>query len=253
MNITNFVNNFVSLGTNLVIICAVLTALYNAFSRRLQSKINSYRLQILALALLAVLKAFQVNGWFLGVASLLMVQFFFIERLVAGATNIEPRRPGQSLISFLRERLDIVRARSVWLESSPENRPGANILRTNPLTPLIISSVLVIVAYFVASQIAPRVENFNGLVASLALLLVGLFIMIYAYDTLAQMMGLLVMENGLFLAAVIVINDPNLLLAFLVSMFAWYILTLIILVLFLPRLRQSSRSIYIEDQKVLKE
>ncbi len=77
--------------------------------------------------------------------------------------------------------------------------------------------------------------------------------MINSYDTLAQMMGLLVMENGLFLAAVIVINDSNLLLAFLVSMFAWYLLTLIILVMFLPRLRQSSHSIYIEDQKTLKE
>ena len=37
--------------TNIVVICAVLTALYNAFTRNLQNKINSYRLQILALTL----------------------------------------------------------------------------------------------------------------------------------------------------------------------------------------------------------
>src|SRR6266480_5840897 len=128
------INQLVNIGTNIVVICAVVTALYNAFSRRLQSKINSYRLQILALALLAVLKAFQVNGWFLGVAGLLMVQFFFIERLVAGATNIEPRQPGQSFPSFLYERLDTAKARSVWLQNSPENRAGAKILRVNPLT-----------------------------------------------------------------------------------------------------------------------
>lgn len=254
MSITNIANNLVSIGTNIVVICAIATALYNASTRRLQGKINGYRLQILALALLAVIKAIQqADLWFLGVALILIIQFIIIERLVAGVTNVEPRQPGQSFRSFLHERLDILKARSIWLENSPENRPNANIVRTNPLTPLSVSGVLVIAAYFVASQVVPRVENFNGLVASLALLLVGLFIMINSYDTLAQMMGLLVMENGLFLAAVIVINDSNLLLAFLVSMFAWYLLTLIILVMFLPRLRQSSHSIYIEDQKTLKE
>jgi len=106
-----------------------------------------YRLQILALAFLAVIKAIQqADLWFLGVALILIIQFIIIEPLVAGVTNVEPRRPGQSFRSFLRERLDIVKARSIWLESSPENRPNANIVRANPLTPLTISGVLVIVA-----------------------------------------------------------------------------------------------------------
>ncbi len=252
MSFTDFVN----IGTNIVVICAVLTALYNAFIRSLQSKINSYRLQIVALAILAILKANDTTPAFYGVAIILLVQFSIITRLMAGVTNIEQRQPGQSLLSFLHQRSDIVKARSIWLQFNPEDDPGTNIVRTSPLTSLLFSTALVIVAYFVASQVAPLQltgKNFGGLVASLALLLVGLFIMINAYDTLAQTMGLLVMENGLFLAAVIVITDPILVLAFLFSMFAWYTLTLIILVTFLPRLRQYSGSIYVKDQKVLKE
>lgn len=241
--------------TNIVVICAVLTALYNAFSRNLQNKINSYRLQILALTLLAVVKAISTSPWFVLISLLLLTQFIVIAPLVAYVTNIEQQQPGQSYLAFLRKRLDMVRARSSWLEYNPENHPNATIVRSSPLTSLIISSVLVIIAYIVASQVAPQFaeEKFNGLVASLALLLVGLFIMISAYDILSLMMGLLVMENGLFLAVVIVIINPVLLAAFILSMFAWYTLTLIILIIFLPRLRHFSGSIYIEDQKVLKE
>jgi hydrogenase-4 membrane subunit HyfE len=241
--------------TNIVVICAVLTALYNAFTRKLQSKISSYRLQILALTLLAVVKAINTSPWFLLIALILLIQFFVITPLVAYVTNSEQRQPGQSILSFLGVRFDIVKARSSWLEYNPENNPKVTIVRTSPLTSLIISSVLVIIAYIVANQVAPQftVAKFNGLVASLALLLVGLFIMINAYDTLSQMMGLLVMENGLFLAVVIVVTDPGLLPAFILSMFAWYTLTLIILVTFLPRLRQYSGSIYVGDQRELKE
>ena len=241
--------------TNIVVICAVLTALYNAFTRNLQNKINSYRLQILALTLLAVVKAISTSPWFVLISLILLAQFFFIAPLVAYVTNIEQRQPGQSYLSFLRKRSDIVKARSAWLEYNPENNPKATIVRSSPLTTLIISTVLDIIAYIVARQVAPQFaeEKFNGLVASLALLLVGLFIMISAYDILSLMMGLLVMENGLFLAVVIVIINPVLLSAFILSMFAWYTLTLIILIIFLPRLRLFSRSIYIEDQKALKE
>ena len=249
------INELVAIVTNIVVICAVLTALYNAFTRNLQNKINSYRIQILALTLLATVKVFSTSPWFILISLLLLVQFLVIARLVAYVTNIEQRQPGQLILSYIIMRSDITKARSSWLEYNPEHNPKVTIVRSSPLTSLIISSVLVIIAYFVANQVAPQFiqEKFNGLVASLALLLVGLFIMISAYDILSMMMGLLVMENGLFLAVVIVIIDPFLLSSSILSMFAWYILTLIILIIFLPRLRLFSKSIYIEDQKVLKE
>ncbi len=189
---------------------------------------------------------------------ILFVQFLIIARVLAYITNIEQRKPGQSRWAVFRKRLDIERARPVWLQNIPAQRATTNIVRENSLASLIIGGALAIFAYVVAYQVAPqlgvRVEFVNGLGASLALLLVGLLIMIIAYDALAQTTGLLVMENGLFLAAVIIFTTNSLLvLAFLVGMSAWYTLTLVILVNFLPRLRQFSGSIYLEDQKVLKE
>ena len=258
MNIT--IHDFVNGGTDALVIGAVLMALYNAFTRKLQSKINSYRLQTLALALVALLKAnITTNLWFYGVASILFIQILVIARFLAYVTNVEERKPGQSWISTKWERTDIKKARSIWLEYNLEY--DSNTFRANPLTSLIISSGLIAFAYFVAYQVAPHqvVPQFGGgnlvygLGASLALLLVGLFIMINAHDILSQIMGLLVMENGLFLAAVIFINDPALVFVFLVTMFAWYTLTWVILLSFLPRLRQFSRSIYVKDQRVLKE
>src|SRR5437763_12588778 len=200
MNITTFVN----IGTDALVILAVLTSLYNVFTRSLQSKINSYRFQTFALALLAVLKAINNQPLFLLIASILFIQFLIIGRVLAYITNIEQRKAGQSRWAVFRKRLDIEKARSVWLQDNPAHHSTTNIVRANPLASLIIGSALVIFAYVVAYHVAPQLGvgvNFvNGLAASLALLLVGLLIMIIAYDTLAQTTGLLVMENGLFLA-----------------------------------------------------
>jgi hydrogenase-4 membrane subunit HyfE len=234
-----------------------LTALYNAFTRNLQNKINSYRLQILALTLLTIVKAIYASPWYFLISLLLVFQFFVITLLVTYVTNNEKRQWEQSIIPYFVMRLDIEKARSSWLKYNPEHNPRVTIGRSSPLVSLLISSVLVIIAYIVSNQVVPQsplIENFYGLVASLALLLIGLFIMIGAYDILSLMMGLLVMENGLFLAVVIVITPlPSVLPAFILSMFAWYTLTLMILVIFLPRLQHFSGSNYVEDQKSLKE
>src|ERR1700730_7515440 len=97
MNITAaaLANTISNIGTDAVVILAVLTALYNVFTPRLQSKINSYRFQTLALALLAVLKTLN-TPLFLLVALILFVQFLIIARILAYVTNIEQREPGQS-------------------------------------------------------------------------------------------------------------------------------------------------------------
>ncbi len=259
----------ITLYDTALIILALLTAVYSAFINRLRSKISSYRLQTFALAILVLLKAGPANSWFYGIASILVVQTIVISRLLAYVTNAEERQPGQSWLSAQWKRSNTIKARSAWLEYDPEHDPKTNIVRANPLTSLIFSSAFIIFAYFVAfyvaqslvtsnSKIAPQLPGSTlvyGLGASLALLLVGLFIMINAQEILSQTMGLLVMENGLFLAAVIVIPTDNPLLAeaFWVTMFAWYTLTWVILIIFIPRLRQFSRSIYVKDQMSLKE
>ena len=71
-------------------------------------------------------------------------------------------------------------------------------------------------------------------------------------DIISQNMGLLVMEHGLFLAAIKFIAIPSVSFAFIVSLFLYIFITLTILVFLLPELHQESRSIQVTDQVELK-
>ena len=65
-------------------------------------------------------------------------------------------------------------------------------------------------------------------------------------------MGLLVMEHGLFLAAVKVIASPSVAIQFVISLFLYIIITLTILLFLLPELHRISGSIEVKDQQQLK-
>jgi hydrogenase-4 component E len=69
---------------------------------------------------------------------------------------------------------------------------------------LIIAVGLVVLAYYVVepSIIPQTLLTKNCLPISVAMILIGLFLMISRKKALTQMMGIIVMENGLFLAAV---------------------------------------------------
>ena len=254
-----------------LVILALLTAVYSAMTNRLRSKITSYRLQTLALSMLAAIEI-RTNPWFVGIAFILVIQIVVIARLMAYVTNDEGRQPGQSWFDVKWERMNVAKAQSVWVEYDPEHDPKTNRVGLNSQTSLIGSITLIVVAYVVAFSIAPdligKFRNTpiippsqltgNSLVyslgASLGLLLVGQFNMIKTLDIRSQIMGLLVMENGLFLAAVIIIEvNEQLVPAFLFTMIAWYALTWVILINFLPRVKEFSGSIYVGDQDTLKE
>jgi len=72
----------------------------------------------------------------------------------------------------------------------------------NPLLSLISALGLIYLAYLFTRRIMP-VDSFEGcsLIISLSVTLIGMFIMIFRQKALTQIIGLLVMENGLFLAA----------------------------------------------------
>lgn len=77
-------------------------------------------------------------------------------------------------------------------------------LSISPLLSLAAAIALTCLAYLFAThtvrlRTAPETIPF---VVSLSVMLIGLFIMIFRMKALAQIIGLLVMENGLFLAAV---------------------------------------------------
>lgn len=250
-------------------ILALLTAVYSAQNNRLRSKINSYRLQTLALSLLAAIEI-TTNPLFAGIAFILVIQSVVITRLMAYVTNDESRRPDQSWVSAKRERMNVEKAQAVWIEYDPEHDSKTSRVGINSQTSLILSIMLIVVAYFVAFSLAPDLIGKNSQIfppspltgaslvyslgASLGLLLVGQLNMIKTLDIRSQIMGLLVMENGLFLAAVIVIEgNEQLVPGFLFVMIAWYTLTWVILIFILPRVKEFSGSIYVGDQNNLKE
>lgn len=73
----------------------------------------------------------------------------------------------------------------------------------NPSVSLFVSAILVYLAYLFAGRfvnIADSTEN-GAFIVSISLVLIGIFIMVFRMKALAQIIGILVMENGLFLLA----------------------------------------------------
>ena len=73
----------------------------------------------------------------------------------------------------------------------------------NPSVSLFITAVLIYLAYLFAGRfvsIVNHTEN-SAFIVSISIVLIGIFIMVFRMKALAQMIGLLVMENGLFLLA----------------------------------------------------
>jgi hydrogenase-4 component E len=76
-------------------------------------------------------------------------------------------------------------------------------LFVNPTVSMAIAIFLTYLAYLFTGRILfvhGEVEN-NAFFVSLSVTLIGLFLMVFRMKALAQVIGLLVMENGLFLAA----------------------------------------------------
>jgi hydrogenase-4 component E len=73
----------------------------------------------------------------------------------------------------------------------------------NPSVSLFVAAILVYLAYLFAGRfvsIANHTEN-SAFIVSISMVLIGIFIMVFRMKALAQIIGLLVMENGLFLLA----------------------------------------------------
>ncbi|KCZ70699.1 hydrogenase 4 membrane component (E) [Candidatus Methanoperedens nitroreducens] len=68
---------------------------------------------------------------------------------------------------------------------------------------LIIGGVLIVISYYLIRSINIRTELSSfALSASMSLVSIGLFIMISRKKAIMQMLGILIMENGLFLGAI---------------------------------------------------
>jgi hydrogenase-4 membrane subunit HyfE len=229
----------------------------------IQQMIRLYQIQSLILALLTGLSAFELSGTDPGTRALLGffalaipgMLAYIIEPLLAQATV--PRempwseRLGHPFLRFLRSRYreeaaqSIREALPVWLEHglSPSRQ------RVSAAISLLLTAIAYVLAFNLMREESGRAWD---LAISMTLLMLGMFTMINRQDLISQIMGLLVMDHGLFLATVRVIAWPSLIPIFVVSLFFYILITLVILVILLPELHEQSATIEIADQKELR-
>lgn len=160
------------------------------------------------------------------------------ERLWHPFLRLFSRRYQEEAAESIREALP------VWLEHGL----SSNRQRTSAAISLLLTAIAYVVAF---NLIGSDPHRAWGLAVSMALLLLGIFTMINRQDLISQVMGLLVMDHGMFLATVRVIARPSLISTFVISLFLYILITLVILVILLPELHATSATIEVADQNQL--
>jgi hydrogenase-4 component E len=167
------------LGAQLVNLCAALLLL-SCFAivaqRRMSACVDAFALQSAFLAATAALVAFMTGIHHIYVAVLLTVVIKVI---------VIPR-----ILKKVVERLNVTREL---------------VMNVNIPASLLICGALVILAFFITQPIIPLgfVLTRDSLSIALAIVLIGFFTMIARKKAVTQVIGFLVMENGLFLGATV--------------------------------------------------
>lgn len=126
-------------------------------------------------------------------------------------------------------------AKQVWLSHQTQStrQPG-----WQQITAMLL---LVSLAFLIAFRILD-ISIQIGLAVSLALHLVGLYTMITREDIISQVVGLLVMDHGLYLAVVKIV-DIQVAGIFVLGLYFYTLITLFILFFLLPTVREKTASI----------
>jgi hydrogenase-4 membrane subunit HyfE len=173
-------------------------------------------------------------GWFIvPIALLPLALSLFIRPVLARATLSAPL--GNLFRADKRHQLE-TEAERIWL---------SQLMRRNRQYHIGIAIILVIIAFGVAFMVA---SNFSpsgriGLAVSLALHLIGLYNMIIKQDIISQVIGLLTMDHGLYLAVVKIVTIPVPASAFVIGLYGYTLITLFILLFLLPKVRSVTESI----------
>lgn len=239
--------------TDLLSVLILLFALSISSATTVKDMIDRYRGQALILAVIVLLTATEPQrASILPVIVVPLFLFFAVKPFLGRATVTGPGAPTvrfwRSLLSAAQE------AEITWLQQ------GASL--RSPIISAAIELVLTVVAFIVAYSLTGGQQGGAGksgidttsLAVAMALLLLGLFTMTNKKDIISQIIGLLVVEHGLFLAAVKILKGPNLGLAldFVLSLIVYVAITLTILIGILPDLHRRSGSIELDKQKQLK-
>jgi hydrogenase-4 membrane subunit HyfE len=232
---------FQQLGSYLMVIIALAISASNT----LKQMIRLYRYQAMVLTIVALLTAFTPQRATFAVLAALPAGLALLVAPLLGRASLIQSPRGPTRLRDAPRHADLI-----WLQHGDSRLSGGISAG--------IDMVLIATAVLVADRLVGRLGGVGtgstvvpSLAASIALLLQGLFTMSIKRDIIAQIVGLLVMEHGLFLAAVLV-APPGLATLFVISLFFYVLVTLTILLWILPELRRASRSIQLSDNSRLK-
>ncbi|MHC9062931.1 hydrogenase [Nitrospira sp. CMX1] len=166
-----------SIGSQLVDLCSallLLTCFAIVAQRRLSACVDLFALQSAFLFVTAILVAYLTGN-----------QHIYIAAALTGVIKviIIPR-----VLKKVIDRLNVKREL---------------VMHVNVPTGLLICGGLVMLAFFIAQPIIPlgSLLTRDSLAIALAIVLIGLFTMIARHKAVSQLVGFLVLENGLFLGA----------------------------------------------------
>jgi hydrogenase-4 component E len=213
----------VSKAINLLAAAVLVTTYLQVSYQRLEACVEAYALHSFLLALLAAVVGYATGFWHLYVAALLT---FVIKSVFAPAAL-------KQVIS----RINVKREVELYV---------------NIPTSLLISGGLTILAYYVTQPISGPVTLLtrNCLAVSIAVILIGMLLMITRVKAISQIIGLLTLENGLFLGAIATTYGMPLIVE--IGIFFDVLMGVLILVVFINRINRTFVTLNTKELRRLK-
>ena len=211
----------------------LVTALLITTTNSVKSVVTFYRLQCVLLAIVTSFTA--VIRGNAGVTALILL-IAFLPLLLAGV--IRPLLARATIAASFKSRLsqnETQEAERTWR--------GNDIAPNTSLRDIALIIAIVGVAGLVAFQFNTPIFGIAeqiGLMVSLSLHLIGLFNMIFKRDIISQVIGLLIMDHGLYLAVTKLVEIPIPATLFVISLYFYTLITLFILVFLLPQVRRNT-------------
>jgi len=205
----------------------LLIATFGIVARRgFMDWLNAYRYQSIALAGITALIASVTGIWELYIAAglTLLIKAIIIPKVLLRITG------------------------KLTLEIRTEISPYISIRAS-----VLISALLVALAYFLTQQISLKADDVAStfLPVSVSLFLIGLFVMIVRKKTLSQVVGLLILENGLFLFATALTHGLSLIIE--VGIFVDILVGIIISAILMSRINYTFDSLSVENLESLRD
>lgn len=205
---------------------ALLIATFAIVSRRgFMDWLNAYRYQSIVLAAVTALIGSITGLWELYIAAglTLVIKAIVIPKILLRITG------------------------KLTLEIRTEISPYISIRAS-----VLISALLVALSYFLTQQISTKTDSVVStfLPVSVSLFLIGLFVMIVRKKTLSQIVGLLILENGLFLFATALTHGLSLIIE--LGIFVDILVGIVISAILMSRINYTFDSLSVENLESLR-